>query len=285
MQKYFYILFIAMACIFGGPLKALSFTTYGDVAPLGNRDGLVTVGDALVALRFALGLETPTQEDIAHGDVAPLDAENKPNPDGTINVGDALVILRVALGLVNWGADGEYKMADYFPLDGSWETDKWTMFTSQREIAVNGIKTAGMVDTLYPGLYYWTNDDSGWRIHGFMFMDFDNNYVSSLRFSDPILFAEPFCKIGDKSEGVLEIINEETEDLRYKITLVGLEDIISVPAGDFANCLKFEIIIYPYNDQPDNYGAEILWLGDGVGFVKGKTDADMPMDISLRGMG
>ena len=270
MQKYFYILFIAMACIFGGPLKVLSFTTYGDVAPLGNRDGLVTVGDALVALRFALGLETPTQEDIAHGDVAPLDAENKPSPNGIINVGDALVILRVALGLVNWGADGEYKMADYFPLDGSWETDKWTMFTSQREIAVNGIKTAGMVDTLYPGLYYWTNDDSGWRIHGFMFMDFDNNYVSSLRFSDPILFAEPFCKIGDKSEGVLEIINEETEDLRYKITLVGLED-ISVPAGDFANCLKFEIIIYPYNDQPDNYGAEIVWLGDGVGFVKGET--------------
>jgi len=32
----------------------------GDVAPLGNRDGTVNVGDALVALRFALGLETPT---------------------------------------------------------------------------------------------------------------------------------------------------------------------------------------------------------------------------------
>jgi hypothetical protein len=72
----------------------------GDVAPLGNRDGLVNVGDALVALRFALGLETPTPEDIAHGDVAPLDEENKPNPDGVINVGDALVILRKALGIV-----------------------------------------------------------------------------------------------------------------------------------------------------------------------------------------
>jgi len=58
------------------------------------------VGDALVALRFALGLETPTPEDIAHGDVAPLDEENKPNPDGVINVGDALVILRKALGIV-----------------------------------------------------------------------------------------------------------------------------------------------------------------------------------------
>ncbi|MEA3358218.1 MAG: hypothetical protein U9R17_02255 [Thermodesulfobacteriota bacterium] len=34
----------------------------GDVAPFGNRDGIVNVGDALVALRFALTLETPTQE-------------------------------------------------------------------------------------------------------------------------------------------------------------------------------------------------------------------------------
>ena len=74
----------------------------GDVAPLGNRDGTVNVGDALVALRFALTLETPTQEDIAHGDVAPLDAQNKPNPDGVINVGDALVILRKALGITSF---------------------------------------------------------------------------------------------------------------------------------------------------------------------------------------
>jgi hypothetical protein len=74
----------------------------GDVAPLGNRDGKVNVGDALVALRFALTLETPTQEDIAHGDVAPLDAQGKPSPDGVINVGDALVILRKALGIIGF---------------------------------------------------------------------------------------------------------------------------------------------------------------------------------------
>ena len=74
----------------------------GDVAPLGSRDGTVNVGDALVALRFALGLESPTQDDISHGDVAPLDASNKPSPDGVINVGDALVILRKALGIVSF---------------------------------------------------------------------------------------------------------------------------------------------------------------------------------------
>ena len=78
-------------------------TADGDLAPLGNRDGIVNVGDALVALRFALGLETPTEEDIEHGDIAPLDPQGQPNPDGVINVGDALVILRMALGLVAIG--------------------------------------------------------------------------------------------------------------------------------------------------------------------------------------
>jgi len=74
----------------------------GDVAPLGKRDGVVNVGDALVTLRFALGLETPTQDDIQHGDVAPLDKIGQPNPDGVISVGDALVILRKALGIIQF---------------------------------------------------------------------------------------------------------------------------------------------------------------------------------------
>ncbi|MDP8287424.1 MAG: dockerin type I repeat-containing protein, partial [Candidatus Electryonea clarkiae] len=74
----------------------------GDIAPFGNPDGIVNVGDALIALRFALGLELPTQEDIKNGDVAPLDVAGRPSPDGAITVGDALVILRKALGLVSW---------------------------------------------------------------------------------------------------------------------------------------------------------------------------------------
>jgi len=80
----------------------LSSLADGDVAPLANRDGNVTVGDALVALRFALTLEIPNAEDIVHGDVAPLDAKKKPSPDGVINVGDALVILRKALGIISF---------------------------------------------------------------------------------------------------------------------------------------------------------------------------------------
>ncbi len=41
----------------------------GDLAPLGEYDGVVNVADYLVAQRIALGLVTPTQVDIAHGDL------------------------------------------------------------------------------------------------------------------------------------------------------------------------------------------------------------------------
>ena len=76
----------------------------GDIAPLGSPDGQVNVGDALVGLRFALGLEPghPTANELCHGDVAPLDTSNQPSPDGEITVGDALVILRKALGLISF---------------------------------------------------------------------------------------------------------------------------------------------------------------------------------------
>ncbi|OAQ20907.1 choice-of-anchor Q domain-containing protein [Thermosulfurimonas dismutans] len=99
-------------------------TLDGDVAPLGNRDGEVNIGDALVALRFALGLETPSEEDRCHADVAPLRANGQPQPDGKITIGDALVILRKALGLVSWnggntdnggngGGEGGSKAGEY----------------------------------------------------------------------------------------------------------------------------------------------------------------------------
>ncbi|MEA3359287.1 MAG: PKD domain-containing protein [Thermodesulfobacteriota bacterium] len=92
----------AVSQVHSGENLTVSYKPDGDVAPLGNRDSVVNVGDALVALRFALLLETPTQENIAHGDIAPLDTNGQPNPDGQITVGDALVILRMALGLITF---------------------------------------------------------------------------------------------------------------------------------------------------------------------------------------
>lgn len=71
--------------------------------PDGDLDGngKVDIVDALSALQIAAGLLPQTDNDLLHGDVAPL-IDGKPSPDGVIDVGDALVILRKTVGLVNW---------------------------------------------------------------------------------------------------------------------------------------------------------------------------------------
>jgi hypothetical protein len=113
--RYYFSITILLILFLAIPHPALSHIPSGDVAPLGNRDGEVDVGDALLALRFALDLEPghPTADELSYGDVAPLDDNDQPNPDGQITVGDALVILRKALGLANWpctdaDSDGYY---------------------------------------------------------------------------------------------------------------------------------------------------------------------------------
>lgn len=74
---------------------------FGDIAPVTGPDGKVTVGDATVALRTAIGLRVPKDEDLVYGDVAPVyDPPNHLGPDGKITVGDATRILRAAIGLV-----------------------------------------------------------------------------------------------------------------------------------------------------------------------------------------
>lgn len=89
-------LLVAFSLLMASPVLSRD----GDVAPLGARDGRVSVADALVTLRYALGLITPIpDDDLYHADVAPL-SNGVPNPDGRLSVADALVILRVALNLV-----------------------------------------------------------------------------------------------------------------------------------------------------------------------------------------
>lgn len=78
-------------------------TADGDVGPLGSRDGVVNIGDAVVALRYALGIVSPIPaDDLVHGDVAPLDNSGQPDPNGVLNIGDAVVILRKALNIISF---------------------------------------------------------------------------------------------------------------------------------------------------------------------------------------
>jgi hypothetical protein len=77
--------------------KPISPSKLGDL----NSDGVVNDLDALKALRFAAGIDTPTSSDKARGDVAPL-VNGLPGSDGTIDIGDVVVILRRAAGLSSW---------------------------------------------------------------------------------------------------------------------------------------------------------------------------------------
>ncbi len=74
----------------------------GDIAPLGSRDYEVTIADALVTLRYALGLNgQATTEILDRIDVAPFLAPgcDWPTGDNQVTVVDSLAILRIALGL------------------------------------------------------------------------------------------------------------------------------------------------------------------------------------------
>lgn len=66
--------------------KSQHTVTPGDM----DKDGSVTVTDALIALRIAAKLAVPTESDIAIGDM---------DNDGSITVTDALMILRIAAKL------------------------------------------------------------------------------------------------------------------------------------------------------------------------------------------
>ncbi|HEY3285324.1 MAG TPA: fibronectin type III domain-containing protein, partial [Armatimonadota bacterium] len=64
----------------------------------GNLNGRVDVGDAVLALRLALGMRQPTAQDLELLDVSPAG-----HPDGRIAMDDVVLVLRAALGLVTLG--------------------------------------------------------------------------------------------------------------------------------------------------------------------------------------
>jgi len=164
----------------------------------------------------------------------------------------------------NGGGDtGPFEMVAFFPLSSSWETDDWTLVVDAADYDINGRATKAMADTRDPGVLFWTNDENGLMLHGFL--DKDGLMVV---FEPPILFAGSISSVGDKHEGTYSIDGEE---ISYSIELVGVEN-ITVPAGTFNNCLKFIFHSWPSNELPSAYGYETFWLAKNVGFVKGMAD-------------
>jgi hypothetical protein len=83
---------------------AVNHTVTASFMPSGNLTGSGTPGvaDAVKALRIALGLVTPTDEDKLAMDVAPLGADGRPAGDQLQDLSDVLLILRRAVGVVTW---------------------------------------------------------------------------------------------------------------------------------------------------------------------------------------
>ncbi|HIJ83880.1 MAG TPA: SUMF1/EgtB/PvdO family nonheme iron enzyme, partial [Magnetococcales bacterium] len=72
-----------------------AFAILGDVAPLGNPDGSVTLGDAVVAARMAAGL---IPQD-ANADVAESGSSTMGTSGGGVTITDAWLLARSAIGL------------------------------------------------------------------------------------------------------------------------------------------------------------------------------------------
>lgn len=77
----------------GGTISVVIAAADGDI----NADGSVNAVDVLLASRFALGLDIPTSQQLARGNVAPL-VGGVPSPvDNVIGVDDLLLIQKKAL--------------------------------------------------------------------------------------------------------------------------------------------------------------------------------------------
>jgi hypothetical protein len=90
----------AQDTVFNSASKSAAITV---VVPDGNLKGTgnVDISDALKALRIAIGLVSPTFDDLMRGDVAPL-VNGVPAPDDKIDLADAIVILKRVAGLVTF---------------------------------------------------------------------------------------------------------------------------------------------------------------------------------------
>jgi hypothetical protein len=95
---------ISGACSVAADFSAVSVA--GDPA---SRDGIFTAGpgktapdlaDVQHALMITIGKIEPTAFDLAHGDIAPLDAVGRPAGNGRIDISDVIGLLRMSVGLL-----------------------------------------------------------------------------------------------------------------------------------------------------------------------------------------
>jgi len=91
--------------VFGGALSGEELRMPGDIAPRGNADGALNIGDVVVALRMTVALETPTAEELLRADVAPTrvgaGGVTEAVGNGSVTIGDVVTMLRASVQLEN----------------------------------------------------------------------------------------------------------------------------------------------------------------------------------------
>ena len=108
----------------------------GDLAPLGNPDGVLNAGDLVVLTRIVQGDLLPSDLERLVGDVAPVG-----NPDGVLNAGDLLVLTRAVLG--------ELALADVFIGPDAPQLTSLPAQTALNPVPLNGVAAPGMEVRVY----------------------------------------------------------------------------------------------------------------------------------------
>lgn len=86
---------ITITCLVSANIASATSSLSGDIAPLGNPDGILNAADYLVLQRLVLKQLDPSPTELVVADVAPLG-----NPDGRLNAGDLVVLMRAINGQV-----------------------------------------------------------------------------------------------------------------------------------------------------------------------------------------
>ena len=169
----------------------------GDVAPLGNPDGQITVGDALVAQRIALGLEK-------------YDPAADINANKVVNVGEVKEILKCGIGLQT-----PQNLANY-------EEPSVTYGASQMVTAplVSPEQEAGVQGLLEKALKAGRTSDQA--------MTFVENYVQAQEESDGVTFVkdgeEYRAHFNDKAGAIVaeKVVSEEVNKQQGEARITNL---------------------------------------------------------------
>ena len=217
--------------------------------------------------------------------VAVMHFENHANIKLKLSNLSALCFLLMSMLLmINCGSGGssssgsntnaDFSMVRHFPLASGWETDQWTLFVDESEYQVNGVATKALVDTGNASVSFWTNDKNGLRLHAVW-----NPEDGWLAYSQPLQFADAFCKIGDKKETVCTMADELAEkQVVFTAELIAVED-VATATQRYTNCLKFRLQTYPLGGSAADFGYETLWLAKDVGFAKAQSDENSYLNI------